>query len=1483
MSDSNNSFFDNVSTKITKSATDQKEKISNSVTKAENISNNNNLSASTKIVAGAFAAKEVYDSITKAIPNIVDAAIEAPILGIIGSLGLKGMACLPIAKQLDPVLGIDIHMVTIPPSPAPVPMPHPFIGILLNPRDFISIAAAVVVSEFKDPIVPVDSENPTEKEQHDMNIEAIKDITYSIIKSKYGLNATVFIDGKFPRAVAGTPTKNIPHFPMGVDFHKVYSRMVKKDNGHALLGSLVALADGAPISGGQAHLFNCCWDIGILSLHVANKNKKTGKRKKFGIELYLPTGIIIPLPTRNTILTNPIPAPFNPIAKIQQYVKSSFGRFFKKKLKNKKLADKLHSKVGGAGLGSRMLHKAICTVTGHPVDVATGNFFTDEEDFFLPGPVPLSWERTYYSKSDYEGPLGNGWHHAYDMAMHIDHDTNTVSVRLADGRPMAFELPTPEIPSFNLAEQLELFIDDNNKLYLWDIKEDLYYYFTDTTYNEVHLLQTVANKNGFAIQLAYNQKGFLEKITDSAHRVLTVENDNEGRILTINAPEPRYNLNFVIAQYEYDATGNLIKQTNANGDSMTFEYQGKLMITEVWRNGLTWHFRYDGTEPGARCIHTWGDGNIYNHKLAFEAGKTTVTNSRGHDTIYFHKGGLVTQRIDANGAEHFWNYNKHNQLLSETDPLGNAYLFAYDKRGNQTQATNPTGGTTTTEYNFWHKNKPNEVLDALGGKWKWSYDKQGNTTQVTNPKGAVTKIEYQNNLPSTIIDPLGNKTLLEYDDYYNLTQITEPTGAVTLYQYDKLGRNTTTQNHKKASQEIIYDLLGRATEVKDFDGNQIKLTYDGIDNLLEYQDKNTRVGYTYKGMWKMTGRYQNNKRTQFGYNTEEELVMIHTNDAPYQLQRDKVGNVIKETPFDQVERHYKYDLAGNVIEKIIDNYDVGGSKAKTQYAYNKLGNIETITYHDGVQHQFAYNPAGLLTQAINPTCEVKLDYDTMGNLVAETQNGHKITNTYNNLGQRTHLQSSLGANLNLEHNHLGQLVKMTTQSEQNPWEASFGYDQMGLEIQRLLPGQVQQTTTRDALGRPTEQLTGHASKRQRSRKYNWSTSNRLTQIIDTATGTTHFDYNKEGYLTQAKYADGSTTNRYPDAKGNLFESADLKDREYERGGKLVKKGSWHYKYNHQGFLTEKYKKTGSIFSFKEDQWFYDWNSAGLLEAVKRPDGFVVKFTYDALGRRLTKTYKQTTTNWVWDGNVPLHEWKGFVSKDALSENLITWIFEEDSFSPIAKLRGEKKYSILADHLGTPYESYDDKGDLVWSRELNANGKVLKETGIANFCPFLYQGQSLDNEIELAYNRFRYYDVEDGRYISQDPIGLASGEPNFYAYVEDSNFWIDPLGLKTYNGNDKRSKKKNHLYEIYNNKTGETYKFGISGGKKTKKNESIRANSQKNKIATAEGISENDISTRIVKDNMKRETALNQEQKAVNNFNSNNGSAPKYNLRPKPTN
>ena len=48
---------------------------------------------------------------------------------------------------------------------------------------------------------------------------------------------------------------------------------------------------------------------------------------------------------------------------------------------------------------------------------------------------------------------------------------------------------------------------------------------------------------------------------------------------------------------------------------------------------------------------------------------------------------------------------------------------------------------------------------------------------------------------------------------------------------------------------------------------------------------------------------------------------------------------------------------------------------------------------------------------------------------------------------------------------------------------------------------------------------------------------------------------------------------------------------------------------------------------------------------------------------------------------------------------------------------------------------------------------------------------------MCYNRFRYYHPETGRYISEDPIRFLSGEPNFFAYVSDTNAWVDLLGLR----------------------------------------------------------------------------------------------------------
>jgi RHS repeat-associated protein len=205
----------------------------------------------------------------------------------------------------------------------------------------------------------------------------------------------------------------------------------------------------------------------------------------------------------------------------------------------------------------------------------------------------------------------------------------------------------------------------------------------------------------------------------------------------------------------------------------------------------------------------------------------------------------------------------------------------------------------------------------------------------------------------------------------------------------------------------------------------------------------------------------------------------------------------------------------------------------------------------------------------------------------------------------------------------------------------------------------------------------------------------------------------------------------------------------------------------------------------------------MLVKVIRPDKCEVSFGYDALGRRLWKKFNNTVTKWLWDGNVPLHEWKehahtgeklgnGTVREDGV----ITWIFEVGSFIPVGKIKGSKKYSIIADHLGTPYKMYQEDGSKFWECELDSYGKVRMLQGEMGSCPFRFQGQYEDVETGLYYNRFRYYAKDEGIYISQDPIRLNGGF-ELYNYVDDPNTCIDPFGLakaKCHKSGDKGRKQ-----------------------------------------------------------------------------------------------
>ncbi len=119
-----------------------------------------------------------------------------------------------------------------------------------------------------------------------------------------------------------------------------------------------------------------------------------------------------------------------------------------------------------------------------------------------------------------------------------------------------------------------------------------------------------------------------------------------------------------------------------------------------------------------------------------------------------------------------------------------------------------------------------------------------------------------------------------------------------------------------------------------------------------------------------------------------------------------------------------------------------------------------------------------------------------------------------------------------------------------------------------------------------------------------------------------------------------------------------------------------------------------------------------------------------------------------------------------------------------------------DHLGTPRELTDKDGHIAWSATYKAWGNTAKIEQPGRLITdthgnvqiqrweqqaepveqnLRFQGQYYDQETGLHYNRFRYYDPECGRFVSQDPIRLLGGF-NTYQYAPNPIEWIDPLGL-----------------------------------------------------------------------------------------------------------
>ncbi|EBY6912941.1 RHS repeat protein, partial [Salmonella enterica subsp. enterica serovar Uganda] len=289
-----------------------------------------------------------------------------------------------------------------------------------------------------------------------------------------------------------------------------------------------------------------------------------------------------------------------------------------------------------------------------------------------------------------------------------------------------------------------------------------------------------------------------------------------------------------------------------------------------------------------------------------------------------------------------------------------------------------------------------------------------------------------------------------------------------------------------------------------------------------------------------------------------------------------------------------------------------------------------------------------------------------------------------------------------------------------------------------------------------------------SRDYYWNNHGEVGTIDDGLRGSVVYSYDRSGYLTGRSGQMYDHDRYYYDKAGNLL---DNEGQGPVMNNRLPGCGRDRYGYNEWGELTT-----------RRDQQL-EWNAQGQLTRVISGNT-ETHYGYDALGRRTRKaTYGRHTghtarsrTDFVWEGFRLLQE-------NVQQQGWRTYLYDaEQPYTPVASVtgRGESRqvWYYHTDVTGTPQEVTAADGTLVWAgyiRGFGENAADISNSGAYFHQPLRLPGQYFDDETGLHYNLFRYYAPECGRFVSQDPIGLAGGI-NLYSYAPNPIKWMDPLGL-----------------------------------------------------------------------------------------------------------
>ena len=909
-----------------------------------------------------------------------------------------------------------------------------------------------------------------------------------------------------------------------------------------------------------------------------------------------------------------------------------------------------------------------------------------------------------------------------------------------------------------LTEELEEGTVEENSAYFYDEIGNVTLEVTSSTDIGEELLQKLSKKDIKVEEIKELIIGtdivvMLYEYDDFLRTVKTIEISKKG----ITETENKYNNNGSILE-EKDEKGRVTKY---NYDSMNRAVKTELIV--------------EGESKVSNITYSYGSLNRNNGQsleVMNNVSIVTTTNKKGEIVGKTYSDALGrTVREMSNGLYTDYTYDKSGKVyttyaggIDESNPdlavEGKLSVSTYDEVGNLTATIiNPEidgssfkagDDSIVTKNQYDESGNLKLTTDANGNITSYEYDEQGRILKVTTDGSVKGTYSYdnlktgENGTYESVVETVtyangavAKTTTNGSDQIMSVKDETNDGNIETTYEYDKNGQLICETYSDGSCIRYEYDIDGNQTKKSTYNSSDNKAvisetdyTYDTEGNILKAIDSKSGTPYRYT-YYEYDSYGRNTSIAEVNANSEPDVNTINASKLKYVYNVDDNIEKIyypnnKSDKLKGIQFVYNKDKWITEIDGLFSNDE---TTVIRQYIYHNDGKVKTIKDYenflnkgsDYIERDYTYDVFDRVTtmKYCNSTDvnTILEQYDYQYDKNSNITYEHEIFNYANNVKDEEIRYSYNSLNQLVKSEKIDNLTYKTTTS-------SYKYDSVG---NRTYEGVFSFYT----VDQTKSEITGN---------YTYSSYNALNQLKSATRIESEDGNNAKTYSYSYRY----------DEKGNQVEAID---------GKAGTTTSYEYDVENQ--LTHvRIDKNGT----KVSEEYNEYNGAG--QRIKKRDIIVTDS-----GKEETNT-----TCYYYEGSLLLYTTDENGVK--ISQNIIG--NQNNTFATI-RYDGIKQseYFYSKDVQGSVTNLADNTGMCSKSYNYTDFGETEErfESEVDN--EICYTGGVYDDLTGLYYLNARYYNSDDGNFLSKDSYRGTEGNAdswNLYAYCAGNPVnYVDPSG------------------------------------------------------------------------------------------------------------